>query len=193
MLNVKYVVLDKTIQYPGLTLVGTGNKTAVYKNEDALPRAYFVNKVEVKKPLEMLQAVKENKFDPRDVAYSTSAVTVDKPDSTAFVQIQRYDNDSISIHAKASGNNFMFLGDTYYAKGWTATIDGKETNIYEVNHGFRGIIVPQGVHEVKLTFLPHSYVLGKTVSLVVNLLLIAGLIVGIFLERKKKDKTVSAA
>jgi hypothetical protein len=193
MLNVKYVVLDKTIQYPGLTLVGTGNKTAVYKNEEALPRAYFVNKVEVKKSLEMLQAVKENKFDPHDVAYSTSAITVDKPDSTAFVQIQRYDNDSISIHAKASGNNFMFLGDTYYAKGWTATIDGKETKIYEVNHGFRGIIIPQGVHEVKLTFLPQSYVIGKTVSLVVNLLLIAGLIVGIFLEKKKKNKAVLAA
>jgi hypothetical protein len=193
MLNVKYIVLDKVIQYPGLTLVGTGDKTAVYKNEDALPRAYFVNKVEVKKPIEILQSVKDRLFDPRDVAFSTSPINVDKPDSTSFVQIQRYDNDSISIHAKASGNNFMFLGDTYYAKGWTATIDGKETKIYEVNHGFRGIVVPQGTHEVKLTFLPQSYVIGKTISLVINLLLIAGLVVGIFIEKKKKDKTVSAA
>lgn len=192
MLNVKYIVLDKVIQYPGLTLVGTGDKTAVYKNEDALPRAYFVNKVEVKKPLEILQSVKDRTFDPREVAFSTSAINVDKPDSTAFVQIQRYDNDSVSIHAKASGNNFMFLGDTYYAKGWTATIDGKETKIYEVNHGFRGIVVPQGTHEVKLTFLPQSYMIGKTVSLTINLLLIAGLVAGIFIEKKKKDKPVSA-
>ncbi len=193
MLNVKYIVLDKVIQYPGLTLVGTGDKTAVYKNEDALPRAYFVNKVEVKKPLEILQAVKDNKFDPRDVAFSTSPINVDKPDSTAFVKIQKYGTDTITIKAKASGSNLMFLGDTYYAKGWTATIDGKETKIYEINHGFRGIVVPQGTHDITLTFLPQSYVIGKTISLSVNLLLIIGLIAGIFIEKKKKGATVSAA
>ena len=192
MLNVKYVIYDKAIQYPGLTPIASEEKTFVYRNDGALPRAYFVNTVEVKQPMEILEGVKENKFDPKDIAYSTSPIAVDKPDSTAFVHMIKYGNEKISIQANATGNNFLFLGDIYYPKGWSALVDGKETNIYEVNHGFRGIIVPKGQHDVEFVFAPKSYTIGKTVSLGVNILLLAGLILGVFMERKKKDKTEAA-
>ena len=189
MLNVKYIVYDKAIQYPGLVPIYANDKTFVYRNDGALPRAYFVNKVEVKQPIDILNAVKDNQFDPKDIAYTSTQLTVDKPDSSAYVHITKYDNDKISINANATGNNFMFLGDIYYSKGWSATVDGKETTIYEANHGFRGIIVPKGRHDIEFIFAPKSYTIGKNISLGVNLLLIAGLIVGIVIDRKKKDET----
>jgi uncharacterized membrane protein YfhO len=67
----------------------------------------------------------------------------------------------LSFKAKASGNNFLFLGDNYVPVGWKAAIDGNETKIYKVNHGFRGIVVPEGEHTIEFTYLPESFVISK--------------------------------
>ena len=186
MLNVKYIVLDKVVNVPGFTPILAQENNYVYKNERALPRAYFVDKVEVKEPLNILNDVKNNLFDPKEVAFTGEQLSVDKPDSTASVNIHAYGNDNIEIEVNASGNNFMFLGDTYYPHGWKATIDENETEIYRVNHGFRGVIIPKGKHEVKFTYAPSSYYLGKNISLLVNIILLGGLAFGIFLNIKEK-------
>jgi hypothetical protein len=187
MLNVKYIVLDNTPNVPGFTSILTQEKNYVFKNERTLPRAYFVDRVEVKEPLNILNDVKNNLFDPKEVAYTKEHLSVDIPDSTASINIQSYGNDKIKIEATASGNNLLFLGDTYYPHGWSATIDGKETEIYRVNHGFRGIIIPKGTHKVEFNYAPDSYYLGKIISLFVNIILLGGLAVGIFLNFKRKN------
>ena len=69
MANVKYIVFDSQINYPGLQLIYSGNKTFVYQNTNVLPRAYFVNSIETKATLELLNDVKNNLFDPKEVAY----------------------------------------------------------------------------------------------------------------------------
>jgi len=189
MLNVKYIILEKAIQFPGLVDLSPAGKDHVYLNTSVLPRAYFVNRVEVQKPIDILHKVRDNQFDPRDLAFSDKELKVDKPDTTASVEIAAYNYDSVRITAKATGNNLLFLGDTYYPHGWKAYIDGKETEIYRINYGFRGVIVPQGVHTVEFIYAPKSYTIGKTVSLSINLLLILGLCVSGFLyikERKTK-------
>ena len=193
MANVKYIVLDKQINIAGLSPIYSGNKTFVYRNEAALPRAYFVNKVEVKPALEMLQLVKANSFDPKDIAYvEEEKLTVDKPDSTAYVKIISYKDETIKLDVKASGNNFLFLGDTYYPVGWKAYIDGNETKIYRANHDFRGIVVPKGNHKVKFVYLPESFVISRDIALVLSSLAILGLLLGVFLEQKKKKLITEA-
>lgn len=189
MLNTKYIITERAINYPGLAFVDSTSQNVVYQFDGALPRAYFVDKVEVKPMLEVLNAIKNNLFDPKKIAFIEEGnIKVDKPDSTAFVKITSYKDEKIIIDAKASGNNFLFLGDTYFPNGWNAYVDGKETTIYKVNHGFRGIIVPKGEHNIEFIYAPKSFFVSKYIALSLSSLVIIGLILGVFLEIKKRQK-----
>lgn len=201
MTNTKYVVFDKPYQYEGLVPVYSSEKDFVYLNQNSLPRAYFVNSVEKASAIEILNKVNNNQFDPKEVAFIENAnLQVDRPDSTAFVNIEKYDDENIYLKVNASGNNFLFLGDTYMSgeadykilkisTGWKAYIDGNETQIYRTNHDFRGIVVPAGEHKIHFEYLPESFVIAKNSSLVLSALVIIGLLVSLGMNFKKKDKT----
>jgi uncharacterized membrane protein YfhO len=109
------------------------------------------------------------------------------PDSTAYVRMESYKDETITLDVNASGNNFLFLGDTYFPNGWKAYIDGTETKIYRTNHNFRGILVPEGEHKILFEYLPESFVISKYLALILSSLTVIGLIVGIILTRKQKD------
>jgi len=190
MANVKYLVFDSQVNLPGLQMIYSGNNTFVYQNENVLPRAYFVNSVESRPALEILNLVKNNQFDPKDIAYVEELdLVVDKPDSTAYVNIEKYADEKIILDVNASGNYFLFLGDTYMPAGWKAYIDGDETEIYRTNHNFRGIIVPNGKHKVKFIYLPESFVISKYTALALSSFTIIGLIMGFVVIGNKKDNS----
>ncbi len=198
MLNVKYIVFDKEISSPDLQLVYAGNKSFVYLNKNALPRAYFVNQLAAKTGIEVINLVKNSQFDPADVAFTEEEVTgIEAPDSTAYVRIENFDDEFIQIDVNASGNNFLFLGDTYMTgetdyklfkahTGWKAFIDGVETKIYRTNHAFRGIVVPEGQHKVELSYRPESFVISKYLSLIFSSVIMLGLVAGIGFNLRKK-------
>ncbi len=189
MANVKYLVLDNLVNVAGLKLIYSGNKTYVYENQNALPRAYFVNEVQKATAIEILNKVKNNQFDPKEIAFVEDVdIIVDKPDSIASVKIEKYGDENIYLNVNASGNNFLFLGDTYVGKGWKAFVDDNETKIFRTNHNFRGIVVPAGNHKVHFEYLPESFVITKNVALVLSSLVVLGLFVSIGLNfRKKKE------
>ncbi|MCU0342235.1 MAG: YfhO family protein [Ignavibacterium sp.] len=187
MTNTKYIILDNPISMAGLNPVYSGNKTFVYQNMDALPRAYFVNSVQKATAIEILNKVKNNQFDPKEIAFVEDAdIKFDKPDSTASVKIEKYADENIYLNVNASGNNFLFLGDTYVGKGWKAYIDGNETPIYRANHNFRGIVVPKGEHKIHFEYLPDSFVITKNLALILSSLVVLGLLVSIGLNFRKK-------
>ena len=198
MLNVKYIIFDKEINSPDLQLVYSGSKSFVYLNRNALPRAYFVNQVAKKSGSEIINLVKNTQFDPAYIAFTEEEIAgIEAPDSTAYVRIEKFDDEFIQLNVNASGNNFLFLGDTYMTgetdyrlfkvhTGWKAFIDGKETKIYRANHGFRGIVVPKGNHKIEFTYLPESFVISKYLSLTFSSLIMLGLVVGISFNLRKK-------
>jgi len=198
MLNVKYLILDKEFNSPDFQLIYSGDKTFVYLNKSTLPRVYFVNRVEKKSAIEILNRVKNNQFDPADIAFTEEEIsTIDIPDSTAFVKIEKFKDENIELNVNASGNNFLFLGDTYMSgesdyklfkvqTGWKAFVDGNETKIYRANHGFRGIVVPEGNHKIEFLYLPESFVVSKYLSFSFSLIVVLGLVVGIVWNPIKK-------
>jgi hypothetical protein len=194
MLNVKYIVTDKPVQFPGLKPVFSDQQTTVSVFENTLPRAYFVDSLAVKPSMEILNLIKNNAFNPKHVAYMENdpgvIKSINKPDTTASAKITRYENEFVGIEATASGNNFLFLGDTYYPLGWKVSIDGKPAEIYRVNHGFMGVVVPNGKHYVEFEYSPSSFYTGKTVSLILNSLIVIGLFGMIFMNIKTGKKDV---
>ncbi len=197
MLNVKYIITNQAAQLPGLTPILQTKGENVYRNDNALNRAYFVKSIETKPALEILNLIKNNSFDPQNIAYvEDQNLKVAPPDSTASVSLTSYKDETVKYNVNASGNNFLFFGDTYIAgkadyklfkvpTGWNAFIDGTKTKIYKTNHGFMGIIVPKGKHEVKFVYSPISFSISKYLVLTLSGLVILGLVISTFLEIRK--------
>jgi hypothetical protein len=187
MLNVKYLISEKPLEFPGLKPIYQDDKTVVSLNELALPRAYFVDSLAVSKGLEMLNKVKQNSFDPKNIAFvdEPTEIKIEKPDSTASIKITSYSEENIEMTVNASGNNLIFVGNTFYPLGWKAFIDGTQTEILKLNHGYMGIVVPKGKHSVTLDYKPDTYEIGKILALALNLLLLAGIGLVIFKSRRK--------
>jgi hypothetical protein len=170
-------------------------------NANALQRAYFVNRVEQKSNIEVLNMVKSNSFDPKDIAYvHDKNIKVDKPDSTAYSKILKYSDEHLLLDVNASGNNFMFFGSTFFSgeadyklfkipTGWRAYVDNKEIEIHQANHGFMGIVVPRGKHKVEFVYAPKSFYFSKYLVLFLSSISLIGLAIGIFIERKRSTKS----
>lgn len=200
MLGVKYLVFDKQFQVEGLSPIYNTEKTVVYRNEKALPRAYFVDGIETKDNLEILNMIKNNSFDPKQVAFvQEKNLFADKPDSTAYVKLLKYSDERTELEVNASGNNYLFFGSTFLSgeadyklftlpTGWKALVDGNQTKIYRTNHGFMGILVPKGKHTVEFIYSPKSFELSKNISLVLSSLTLVLLIAFSFKKRNNKVK-----
>jgi hypothetical protein len=205
MLNVKYIITNSPAQLPGFEPIYQSEKEYIYKNNLALPRAYFVNKVENKKDIDVLNDMKTNSFDPKNIAYlNDEKVNVDAPDSTSYIHFADYKDERVSMDVNASGKNFLFLGSTYMTKGinikigsfrlfsselWKAYIDGNKSEIYKVNHGFMGVMVPKGKHNVEFIYNPTSFILSKYIAFTLSSLTILLLLFISIIEIRKKKKS----
>jgi len=188
MLNVKYIITDQPIQFPGLQMIDSKKEGTVYENINSLARVYFVDSIAVKKDLDVLNLMKTSSFDPKHVAYiSAGNLKIDQPDSSAYIKITNYQEAKVLLDVNSSGNNFIFFGNSY-VPGWKAYIDGKRTEIYQTNHGYMGIIVNQGKHNVEFVFAPTSFYISKYIALTLSALVLLTLFVILFYQYIKRNK-----
>jgi len=188
MLGVKYLVTNKPFPFEFFTTIYSSpdSTTFVHRSDSSLSRIYFVDRVDSKPAIELLNAIKANTFDPKEVAFVEDPnLKTDKPGKDAYANITEYKDEYVSADVNSTGNNFLFHGTTFMP-GWKAYIDGTETKVYKANHGFQGIIVPNGKHKVEFIYKPAGFVFGKYTSLVLNILLLGGIIVLVFVKKKKE-------
>jgi hypothetical protein len=183
MLNTKYIVSEKPLNFAGFNEIYSEENTMLYEFTGALPRAYFVNSVQKMNGIDILNAIKDNSFDPAETAYTEEELELDVPGNEASVNITEYGVEKIVLDVNATGDNFLFLGNTYYPVGWKVVIDEEDTKIYRTNHGYMGIVVPAGKHQVEFNYYPVSFYTGKYISLALSSLLLAGLVLLIILKK----------
>jgi hypothetical protein len=193
LMSTKYFIADKPYQDSSFTVMYKGSKY-ILKNNNFLPKAFFVSSYKTAQGIEILNNIKQENFDPRQVAFleKDPGIKADIPDSTVKVQITGYDIHNINLDAEASGNNLLYLSEVYYPVGWNAYIDGSKTEIYKTDYLFRSIIVPKGKHKIEFKFEPETYYMGKKVSIGANLFLIIifGISLGGIIIRRKKVKDI---
>jgi uncharacterized membrane protein YfhO len=73
----------------------------------------------------------------------------------------------------------------YYYKGWKATIDGKETEIFRVDYVLRGLQIPAGKHIIEFKFEPEVVKTGSMITLFSSLGMVVLLIGGIYFKGRK--------
>ncbi|NGP89787.1 YfhO family protein [Fodinibius halophilus] len=164
MLNVKYVTAQQALPFSGYTEVFNKNNQRVYRNNDVLPKAFFVDSVKtVPSPQAAVDLMQPTaNFNPETTAIVEKGTPVSATsDTTSSVTITSYKANKIELSTNTNQKDYLVLSEIYYPAGWTATIDGKPAKIHKTNFVLRGLEVPAGDHTITMTFEPASNVWGS--------------------------------
>jgi hypothetical protein len=184
LLNVTYLASAFPMNWPGLTLETQIDGTYIYRNEQALPRAWVAHQAGPIQAdwLAQLEAIPDLAnivlIENQDVNHSTLNI----PHSTA--EITDYTADRIEIETEINQPGWLVLSEIWYP-GWQATVNGSATPVEKVDGLLRGVYLAQpGTYQVILTYHPPRVFWGGWISLITAVSIIVGLFVAFTLVRR---------
>lgn len=182
MLNTKYFILGDS-EYQ--------------QNPEALGNAWFVDRIDYvgnadaeMSALDSLDtrhaAVADRKF-----ATMLGEASPKQPGDTIYET--KYAPNRLNYRMRSANGGVAVFSEIYFPWGWTATIDGKEVPIGQVNYVLRALRVPAGEHNIQFEFDPKSIRVTErvsTVSIVIIYVLCAGALAvfAIRLVRRRKKE-----
>ncbi len=181
MLNTRYLITHDNNQ----------QSERIQRRSSAAGNAWFVEKVTlVKDDEEEMQAI--NGFDPLKEAFiheefkpQLDEKRLGRPVNST-IELTSYRPDRLVYAYSAPNDALAVFSEIWYDKGWKAYVDGEERPILRANYVLRAMQLPGGNHTVEFRFEPRSYHLGETISLIGSIVLLLGLGVVIWLERKSR-------
>ncbi|RYZ23519.1 MAG: hypothetical protein EOO16_04630 [Chitinophagaceae bacterium] len=182
MLNVKYLLQRDQ----------DGATAMVQRNDSAIGPVWFVKNIAIVKDAHAEMAALDN-FNPRDTAFVRDAYKGTVGGTTAFsgegsIQLVKNDNDVITYQSNSPAAQFAVFSEIFYASGWKAFVDGKETPIARVNYVLRGLPLSAGAHKIEFRFEPAAYAKGRSVTSIFSILLGVLLLAGIFMEWRARHR-----
>lgn len=178
MLNTKYIIVG-----------GQKSEARVIPNPEACGNAWFVEEVKwantADEEINSLAgpqlgdtSVPVGSFQPKKTAVIRNTFKNDMgsysfgKDSAAAVKLDKYGLDEMSFSSSNSKDGLAVFSDIYYAEGWKAYVDGKETPIMKANYVLRAIKIPAGQHKIEFKFHPDSFYKGRNVAIASSILLL---------------------
>jgi hypothetical protein len=175
LLNVRYVMLPASASEPDPIYQDESWK--LYENRGYLPRAWLVHSTEhYSSPKELALRLESPEFHPRATALLERGRQPEIDPRTPgqeSVLVRRYQHDAIELTVKAASRALLVVSETYYP-GWQAKVNHVPSEIWKVDGGLRGIIVPPGDNSVTLTYVPSSVRLGAILTAIA---VVAGIVV----------------
>ena len=180
MLNTKYIIVEDE----------TGKTFASTEYTEPNGNAWFVS------DLKQLNSANEEILALDSLNTKSSAVTTIPEfnsktfalDSVANIQLQEVKPNYLKYRSSNANEGLAVFSEIYYGKGWHAYIDGVEVPHLCVNYVLRGLVIPEGQHDIEFKFEPEVIETGSNISLASSILLILLLIGGLFYEFKNKSK-----
>ncbi|WMC91708.1 YfhO family protein [Kineothrix sp. MB12-C1] len=80
-------------------------------------------------------------------------------------ELVKFSQNAFSGRVNADKEGMLFFSVPYH-EGWSANIDGIESEIHEISYGFMGIEVGPGIHEIHFEFRTPGLILGIVGSVV---------------------------
>ena len=191
MLNTRYLVTRQPLPENLLIPVAESGVGYLYRNEAALPRAFLVDSVRViSEKNAIFEVLRDPGFSPGEYAILEKPLEEQLgPLNDSSVEITLHTPHRIEVAVDADAPCLLVLSEIYYPPGWSATIDGESAEIHKTNYVLRSLVVPEGRHDVVMTFDPSSFTIGHLVSRIASSLVLVGLIgAGAFRIRKYMTK-----
>ncbi len=158
---------EKTIPPSQFTVTEGSSGWILYKNINALPRAFLSGKYETyQSKEEFSHRFFDPSFSPKDTILLSSVIEKPvEPGTRKDVKVSHYSPTKVDIETEDVAPQLLFLSDSFYP-GWKATIDGTQTPILRADFAFRAVYVPAGKHSIFFIYDPLSVKIGKVVTLV---------------------------
>jgi hypothetical protein len=176
LLNVRYIVtraedISRFAAFPKFRHVASPPGSELFENTGALPRFFLVHQARIVASLqEARDLISRNEVDLRRTALVDAAVALAPNGGGDEVNTLHYGPDAIELSTRASSPALLVLSETYYP-GWKAWVDGRSTSIYSTDIALRGVMVPAGMHRVRMEFRPPILPISLGISIATAILL----------------------
>jgi hypothetical protein len=172
LMNVKYILANPELPVHGFISdrfeLVYDREVRIYRNKDALPRAFVVGHAEVLPDKNRILAkLTEPEFDAKENVILEENVTNNAAIPSAAsspVTFERYEPNYIRLQAELTHPGWLVLTDTYYP-GWKVLIDGRAGRILPADYIFRAVPLESGPHVVEFVYRPASFVWGVAISM----------------------------
>ena len=150
----------------GLTGLGERGGVHLYRNEQALPRAFVVGRAETVEGLDgALVWLAEN--DPAEAAAVEGGPPLEGPEAMWDAHILQLTPNRVQVEAQGPG---LLVLSEVYDPDWRVWVDGQETEMYRTDGILRGVYLETGLHQVTFVYRPAGLGVGCVATM-------AGLIV----------------
>ena len=169
-LNVKYLI-GKDDQ----------DQDQLYINPDALGNAWSVDSLLIlDNPDELLNKLKDTDISKIALGLKNS-IPKDLPqtfESKDLIKIEKVKNSSshLTYNYNALSEQLIVFSEIYYPSGWEVFIDGERSNFFDINYLLRGMLIPEGKHEIEFFFSPEIVKTGiniRIITIIITFSLIA--------------------
>ena len=192
LLDLKYLTMSEEVNLPFLAPVGEGAKGRIYRLAERTPHAFFPARLEtVADTAAALSATLalENPFDRAIVETgeypgAPAAAGSDPVPGSGEARIESYTPNEVTLSVSAARTGLLFVSEIYHPN-WSAWIDGEPAPIYRTNTAFRGVVVPEGEHELAFRYRSTELVVGGTISGLTALFALLGASAVAFRRRRK--------
>lgn len=169
LLGVRYMISRIPLDDSKLELV-YDDEVKVYKNINALPRAFLVKDViGEKNDIDTLRKMFSPNFNLREKALiypETRKASLDMPmPGIDKVEIMEYLPGNISIYTKTKSPAFLVLSEAYYP-GWVVRIDRQPGEILRTDYMLMGVYIEPGKHILKFSYEPLSFRIGLWLTII---------------------------
>ena len=138
----------------------------------------------------MLERLASKDFEPLATVLVEEPISLgNKGGFQAEAQILEYENHLVNIQASLDRPGILVLADSFYP-GWNAYVNGRQEKIYRANLFFRGVQLSAGTHTVQFRYEPRSFAIGRAVSIITLLFIVA---ISILLHLRKHRQKLTAA
>lgn len=180
MLNTKYFIFP----------AGQQGQPVPVENPYAYGNAWFVDKVQyVNNANEEIDAL--NDILPTETAIvdakfkeQLKGVTEGYKDSLSTVRLTSYEPNRLIYKTSSPKDGVVVFSEIYYP-GWQATIDGQPVDIARADYILRAMNVPGGEHTIEMWFDPQSIHVTESIAYAALALLLIGIMVLLWMERRK--------
>ncbi len=111
-----------------------------------------------------------------------------KLDNRNSIELVKRKANELVYKSSTTSTQFAVFSEAFYKKGWQAYIDNKPVSHYKVNYLLRGLIIPEGDHEIVFKFYPEIVKSGVYISIVSYLILFM-IFIKLILDKKNVQKT----
>ena len=179
MLNVKYLIQ-----------ISEDNPLGVTRNPNNLGNAWFIEETKI------VDSADEELLNLNQVELKSICITQDqslkglnyKLDNRNSIELVKRKANELVYKSSTTSTQFAVFSEAFYKKGWQAYIDNKPVSHYKVNYLLRGLIIPEGDHEIVFKFYPEIVKSGVYISIVSYLILFM-IIIKLILVKKNVQKT----